>query len=113
MKPFDQRVDLARDVPEVNGRSDNQGIGGKDAFDQWGQIVLPVALAALGAFSLTQQAAAAAGIGEIKQVNVFRLRADRFCAFLRFFQHHGRVPVLPGTAVEDDGFHIAFLLCLM
>ena len=60
VQPLHEGVELAGGVAEIDGRADQQHVGGKNPIQQRAQIVLPEAFAALSLLALAKQAAAAA-----------------------------------------------------
>lgn len=100
MQPLQNLEVPARRPTQVYRGADEKNVRPEYLVDDWGQVVLPVAVAPLGAFPLAEHAAPAAGEVEVVQVYVLDLGPGALGALGRGLQELGGVPCLPRACVE-------------
>ena len=103
---LDERVEASWNIVKVDGRTGYEPVGLQNGFEHRREPVFEVALEGFGnPLAFAGHAATAAVVVQAVQVDVRNLVASRLRSSLRLLQNLRGVPVFPGAAVEDDGFH--------
>ena len=104
----------AGNIAEIHGRAQQQNVCVLCLLEDFGQVVLLSAgTVEFAAQQLTCGAAVAALVVKVEEVYHLNLGTGSLCAFQRSLQHFCSVPILAGTSVKSENFHVYILLVVI